>query len=68
MVRKHAEPARKAAEKGEESVAVAIDVDKGSQYALKWAVEHFLTKGQSVTLLHVKQKAPCMNFSLFLFL
>ncbi|WJZ98531.1 hypothetical protein VitviT2T_017046 [Vitis vinifera] len=38
-------------------VAVAIDKDKGSQYALKWAVDHLLSKGQSVTLLHIKQKA-----------
>ncbi|KAJ9689187.1 hypothetical protein PVL29_014713 [Vitis rotundifolia] len=45
-------------------VAVAIDKDKGSQYALKWAVDHLLSKGQSVTLVHIKQKAssipnPC---------
>ena len=43
-------------EKKDESVAVAIDKDKGSQYALKWAVDHILSRGQSVTLLHVKQK------------
>ncbi|KAJ9176000.1 hypothetical protein P3X46_014494 [Hevea brasiliensis] len=49
---------RKNAEKGEESVAVAIGKDKGSQYALKWAVDHLLSVGQFVTLLHVKQKAP----------
>ena len=47
-----------------ETVAVAIDKDKGSQYALKWAIEQILSKGQSVTLLHVKQNAssiptPC---------
>ncbi|XP_057989883.1 U-box domain-containing protein 52 [Hevea brasiliensis] len=61
MVRKNAESARKEAEKVEESVAVAIDKDKGSQYALKWAVDHLLTRGQSVTLLHVKQKAPSIH-------
>jgi len=44
----------------DEAVAVAIDKDKGSQYALKWAVDHILTRGQSVTLLHVKQK-PAPN-------
>ncbi|XP_019054017.1 PREDICTED: U-box domain-containing protein 35-like [Nelumbo nucifera] len=38
-------------------VAVAIDKDKGSQYALKWAVEHILGKGQTVILIHVNQKA-----------
>ncbi|KAI3443464.1 hypothetical protein Pfo_000129 [Paulownia fortunei] len=43
-------------EKKQEMVAVAIDKDKGSQAALKWAVDHLLGKGKSVTLLHVKQK------------
>lgn len=56
---------RNNAEKKEDSVAVAIDKDKGSQYALKWAIDHLLTRGQSLTLLHVKQKpssipSPCM--------
>ena len=37
-------------------VAVAIDKDKCSQYALKWAIERLLSRGQVVTLLHVKQK------------
>lgn len=37
-------------------VAVAIDKDKGSQAALKWAVDHLLGKGKSVTLIHVKLK------------
>lgn len=36
-------------------VAVAIDKDKGSQHALKWAVDNLLGKGKAVTLLHVKQ-------------
>ncbi|GMG99269.1 hypothetical protein Nepgr_001109 [Nepenthes gracilis] len=44
------------AENKEERVAVAIDKDKGSQYALKWAVDHVISRGQSVTLIHVKQK------------
>ncbi|KAA8535864.1 hypothetical protein F0562_030816 [Nyssa sinensis] len=48
---------RRNGEKKEELVAVAIDKDKGSQYALKWAVDHLLEKGQSVTLLHVKHRA-----------
>ncbi|XP_040996225.1 U-box domain-containing protein 35-like [Juglans microcarpa x Juglans regia] len=34
-----------------ESVAVAIDRDKGSQYALKWTVDHLLTRGQALTLI-----------------
>lgn len=37
-----------------ETVAVAIDKDKGSQYALKWAVDNIVAKGKSVTLLHIK--------------
>ncbi|XP_050940541.1 U-box domain-containing protein 35-like isoform X2 [Cucumis melo] len=37
-------------------VAVAIDKDKCSQYALKWTIERLLSRGQVVTLLHVKQK------------
>ncbi|KAK9923107.1 hypothetical protein M0R45_031540 [Rubus argutus] len=45
-----------AAEKREERVTVAIDKDKGSQYAIKWVVDQFLTRGQSLTLLHVKHK------------
>lgn len=37
-------------------VAVAIDKDKGSQYALKWATEYLLSKGQTLILIHVLQK------------
>ncbi|XWS52331.1 hypothetical protein CRYUN_Cryun11dG0058600 [Craigia yunnanensis] len=48
--------ARRNGEKRDESVAVAIDKDKGSQYALKWAVDHLMSKGQTITLLHVKTK------------
>jgi hypothetical protein len=40
----------------EEVVAVAIDKDKGSQYALKWTVDHILTRGQALTLVHVNQR------------
>lgn len=43
-------------DKKEEMVAVAIDKDKGSQAALKWAVDNLLSKGKRVTLIHVKQK------------
>ncbi|KAG5564894.1 hypothetical protein RHGRI_000931 [Rhododendron griersonianum] len=39
-----------------EAVTVAIDKDKSSQYALKWAVDNLLSKGQTVTLIHVKQR------------
>ncbi|XP_015575800.1 U-box domain-containing protein 35 isoform X2 [Ricinus communis] len=57
MVRKNAELARKDSETIEDSTVVAIDKDKGSQYALKWAVDNFLNRGQSVTLLHIALKA-----------
>ncbi|KAF5748641.1 Kinase protein with adenine nucleotide alpha hydrolases-like domain putative isoform 1 [Tripterygium wilfordii] len=61
--------ARKNGEKKEDNVAVAIDKDKGSQYALKWAVDHLLSRGQSLTLLHVKQTpsggVPCNIFSIY---
>ena len=34
-------------------VAVAIDKDKSSQYALRWTVDNLLVKGQTVILIHV---------------
>ena len=37
-------------------VAVAVDKDKGSQIALKWAIDNLLCKGQTVILVHVKLK------------
>ncbi|PPD81150.1 hypothetical protein GOBAR_DD21920 [Gossypium barbadense] len=50
--------ARRNGERKEHSamVAVGIDKDKGSQYALKWTVDHLLSKGQSINLVHVKTK------------
>jgi nucleotide-binding universal stress UspA family protein len=47
----------KPGERKQESVVVAIDKDKGSQAALKWAVESLLGKGKTVTLLHIRTKA-----------
>ncbi|EXC12822.1 U-box domain-containing protein 35 [Morus notabilis] len=44
-------------EKKEEVVVVAIDKDKSSQYALKWTVDHLITRGQTVVLLHIKNRA-----------
>ncbi|KAH7671652.1 Non-specific serine/threonine protein kinase protein [Dioscorea alata] len=41
-------------------VAVAIDKDKNSQNALKWAVDNLLRRGQTLTLLHVLTK-PLSN-------
>ncbi|KAI3517166.1 hypothetical protein L1887_16376 [Cichorium endivia] len=40
--------------KGNNMVAVAIDKDKNSQNALKWTIEHLLTRGQTVVLIHVE--------------
>ncbi|CAN4077183.1 unnamed protein product [Withania somnifera] len=37
-------------------IAVAIDKDRGSQIALKWTVDHLLTRGQIVLLIHVRLK------------
>ncbi|GMI83853.1 hypothetical protein HRI_002054600 [Hibiscus trionum] len=37
-------------------VAVAVDKDKNSQHALKWATDHLLQKGQTIILIHVKAK------------
>ncbi|KAK4762039.1 hypothetical protein SAY87_029923 [Trapa incisa] len=48
---------RRSGDKKEDNVAVAIDKDKGSQYALKWAVDNLLSRGQKLTLLHVKTKS-----------
>lgn len=50
-------------------VAVAIDKDKGSQNALRWAAESILTRGQTVVLIHVihRQSATSScNISLLL--
>ncbi|PON41119.1 Phosphorylase kinase, gamma catalytic subunit [Parasponia andersonii] len=59
------------AEKKEEVVVVAIDKDKSSQYALKWTVDHLITRGQTITLLHIKNKTssipnPCKILSFML--
>lgn len=42
-------------------VAVAIDKDKGSQNALKWAVDNLLASGETVILVHVNTKNPSGN-------
>ncbi|CAH8389523.1 unnamed protein product [Eruca vesicaria subsp. sativa] len=43
-------------ERRDERVVVAIDRDKGSQAALKWAVDNLVTSGETITLVHVKLK------------
>ncbi|MQL77992.1 hypothetical protein Taro_010435 [Colocasia esculenta] len=37
-------------------VVVAVDADKSSQHALKWAADHLVTRGQIFLLLHVRRK------------
>ncbi|XP_021889386.1 U-box domain-containing protein 52 [Carica papaya] len=44
-------------------VAVAIDKDKNSQNALKWAIDHVLQRGQTVILIHVNVKQQMSAFS-----
>ncbi|XP_019447617.1 PREDICTED: U-box domain-containing protein 35-like [Lupinus angustifolius] len=39
--------------KGHGLVAVAVDKDKGSHYALKWAADSLLSRGQTIILIHV---------------
>ncbi|KAL9253993.1 U-box domain-containing protein, partial [Drosera capensis] len=39
-------------------IAVAIDKDKGSQHALRWAIDNLLQRGQSLVLIHVKLRPP----------
>ncbi|XP_078444213.1 U-box domain-containing protein 52-like [Wolffia australiana] len=41
---------------GQQLVAVAIDGDKSSQHALKWAADHVISRGQIFVLLHVRRK------------
>ncbi|KAK3427910.1 hypothetical protein EUGRSUZ_F04036 [Eucalyptus grandis] len=44
-------------------VAVAIDRDKGCQYAIRWAVDNILSKGQTVILIHVHQNSASAPIS-----
>ncbi|CAK7354368.1 unnamed protein product [Dovyalis caffra] len=44
-------------------IAVAIDKDKGSQIALKWAIDNLLVKGQTVILIHVSLKSSFSSHS-----
>ncbi|KAL9442715.1 hypothetical protein AB3S75_016151 [Citrus x aurantiifolia] len=41
--------------------AVAIDRDKGSQNAIKWAIDNILTKGQTLVLIHVKLRSASLS-------
>ncbi|KAG4961459.1 hypothetical protein JHK87_038092 [Glycine soja] len=40
----------------EESTVIAIDSDRNSLHAVKWAVEHLLKKNASCTLIHIVAK------------
>ncbi|KAK7260767.1 hypothetical protein RIF29_27064 [Crotalaria pallida] len=42
-------------------VAVAVDKDTGSPNALKWAIDHLLTKGATVVLIHVNAKQASLS-------
>ena len=64
-------PKKKEIEKTEGNgiVAVAVNNDKGSQQALKWATDHLLSKGETLVLIHVVKRAsssPCNSLSLSL--
>ncbi|GMJ07168.1 hypothetical protein like AT2G24370 [Hibiscus trionum] len=54
---------RRNGDRKDQSVAVAIDKDKGSHYALKWAVDHLMSRGQTITLVHVKTRPSPTIFS-----
>ncbi|CAI0388092.1 unnamed protein product [Linum tenue] len=54
---------RKVAEKEYQQVVVAVDKDKGSQHALKWATDHLLSKGHTIVLLHVKHRPSSSSSS-----
>jgi len=40
----------------EDSTLIAIDTDRNSQRAVKWAVEHLVKNNSPCTLVHVKTK------------
>ncbi|XP_020522480.1 U-box domain-containing protein 35 [Amborella trichopoda] len=42
-------------------VAVAVDSDKSSQHALKWASDHLIGKGQLFILLHIHRKVTAIS-------
>ncbi|XP_062224055.1 U-box domain-containing protein 35-like [Phragmites australis] len=48
-------------ERGAGKAAVAVDGDRGSQYALKWAADHILSRARSFFLLHVRRKPTSLH-------
>jgi hypothetical protein len=55
-------------ERGAGTAAVAVDGDRGSQYALKWAADNILSRGCPFFLVHVRRKPNSLiapgNFTL----
>nr|XP_034581942.1 U-box domain-containing protein 52-like isoform X2 [Setaria viridis]TKW37976.1 hypothetical protein SEVIR_1G085000v2 [Setaria viridis] len=48
-------------ERGAGTAAVAVDGDRGSQYALKWAADHILSRGRPFFLIHVRRKPTSLH-------
>lgn len=46
----------------DKAVAVAIDKDKSSQHALKWAVDNILDRSQPLTLIHIRTRASSASY------
>ncbi|CAN8300806.1 unnamed protein product [Cochlearia groenlandica] len=44
-------------ERNEGPIAIAIDRDKTTCHALKWAVDHYIPRGGSIKLVHVIQRS-----------
>lgn len=40
--------------RGSRMVAVAVDKDKNSEYAVKWALDRLVVKGETLVLIHVR--------------
>ncbi|XP_060185682.1 U-box domain-containing protein 35-like isoform X2 [Lycium barbarum] len=55
-------PANKKGNNGNGVVALAIDKDKGSQYAIKWATENLVNRGQTLVLIHVVTKPTSSSY------
>ncbi|KAF0935661.1 hypothetical protein E2562_035108 [Oryza meyeriana var. granulata] len=52
---------RAAADGGKVAAAVAVDGDRGSQHALKWAADHVLSRAHPFFLLHVRRKHASLH-------
>nr|CAB3445608.1 unnamed protein product [Digitaria exilis] len=48
-------------ERGAGTAAVAVDGDRGSQYALKWAADHILSRRHCFFLVHVRRKHTSLH-------